>query len=125
MVEKLNIEDFNFNQVEVKYLGDKVFHDCNLIENSLIFKKRNSKQLNISILIPTTINLDFLLKKTIDSIILIYNQKNPKSYLTKYRDLTVGITDNLYKQNIYQVKFNIYDKEEIMYFDIDKKHFFN
>lgn len=137
-----NNSNSKIKNVEVIYLGEKIFQDEDIIENILIFKRRNALHLKFGLLVPTTVNmniykqikdmkinsiekfLDFYIKVVVDSFIFIYNKTNPKSYLTKYRVNAIGISNNIYKKNIYKVKFEIYGKMEFIYFDIDESQFF-
>ncbi len=138
-----NIGNSNIKDIKVEYLGEKVFQKDDIIENNLIFKKRNSQYLRLDLLVPTTVSmdlykkiddkriknvedfLDFYIEIVIGSIIFVYNKTHPKSYLFKYKSGSFGISDNLYKKNIYKVTFEIYDKIECVYFDVDRYEFLN
>jgi len=89
----------------------------------------------IDFLIPTTVNmyvyenlktkdivesLEYFVQIIVNSMIFIYNRNNPKSYLFKYRTVGMGISNNIYKKDIYKVKFEIFGKVEYIYFDIKK-----
>ena len=139
-----NVLGYDIENIEVKHLGEKIFQDKDLIENILILKRRNSTQLKFTLLVPTSTNLriynknllrqpqytnieSFLeahVKMVMDSIIFIYSKINPKSYLTKYKNNSMGISNYIYKKNIYKVKFDIYGKTESIYFDISESQLF-
>ncbi|MCK5111798.1 MAG: hypothetical protein KAQ94_09790 [Arcobacteraceae bacterium] len=127
----------NIKNINVKYLGEKIFQDSDIIESNLIFKRNNSRYLRFSLLVPVVVSrdiyekldnkdinnvekfLDFYIRVISDSIVFIYNTTNPRSYIVKYKNETVGISNNIYKNNIYKVKFEIYGKNETIYFNID------
>ncbi|MCK5293635.1 MAG: hypothetical protein KAJ49_03205 [Arcobacteraceae bacterium] len=139
-----DITDCNMSKIEVKHLGEKIFKDKDLIENILILKRRDAKQLKFSLLVPTSTNfkiynknllkqphytniesfLEAHIEMIINSVIFIYNKINPKSYLSKYRNNSMGISNYIYKKNIYKVKFEIFGKIECIYFDISESQLF-
>ena len=53
-----NVLDYNIKNIEVSHLGENIFQNTDLIENILILKRRNSKQLKFSLLVPTSTTLD-------------------------------------------------------------------
>lgn len=130
-----NKGNLKIEKVEIEYIGEYLFNDTDIIENILFFKKRNSQGIEIDFLIPTTVNmciyenlrskniedsLEYFVQIIVNSMIFIYNRNNPKSYLFKYRSVGTEISDNIYKKDIYKVKFEIFGKLEYIYFDIKK-----
>ncbi len=53
-----------------------------------------------------------------------YSKINIKSYLFVENSKTIGLVDNIYKENIFKVDFEIYNKVETLYFNIDMYQFF-
>ena len=123
-------------------MGENIFHHCDVIEHNFRFKKRNSQCLNIDLMIPTTLSMN-IYKNRIDqddisieeflnlyidtiskSIKDAYSKINIKSYLFVENSKTIGLVDNIYKENIFKVDFEIYNKVETLYFNIDMYQFF-
>lgn len=138
-----NNSDSNVKNIEVKYIGEKLFENRDIIESTLRFKRNNSHHLDFDLLVPVTVSsdifkkidkkdikniedfLDFYVRVVSNSIVFVYNSTHPRSYLLKYKSETLGISHNIYKSNIYELKFEIYGKNEIVYLDIDDSIFFN
>ena len=142
MIEAGDNHSLNIKNVKVEYLGEKIFRNIDILENRLIFKKRNSQYLHFDLFIPAEVCIDIYkqmdnkkIKKVEDflsfyiiivsnSIIFTYNRINLRDCLSYYRNDSFGIVDNIYKKNIYKVVFEVYGKLEIIYFDIKEYRFF-
>ena len=137
MIEAGDNHSLNIKNVKVEYLGEKIFRNIDILENRLIFKKRNSQYLRFDLFIPATMCIDiykqmdnkkiknvedflsFYIIIVSNSIIFTYNRINLRDCLSYYRNDSLGIVDNIYKKNIYKVVFEVYGKLEIIYFDIE------
>ena len=136
--------NYDIQNIEVNYLGERNFQNEELIENMLIFRKRNSRQIACSLLVPMITDTDiykiYQIKKNqdidiesfrnsqieviINNIIFIYNKINMISYLSKYQNNSLGISNDISKKNIYKVNFKIEEQIEYIYFDLQESQLF-
>ncbi|MEA3552894.1 MAG: hypothetical protein U9R39_00675 [Campylobacterota bacterium] len=132
---------WDIKNIEVEYLGEYIFEDVDILESDIYLKKRNSQYIQFSLLVPVVANMNiykninskniksvedffkFYTQIIVDSVIFVYNSRNPKSYLFKYKSVGLGVSNNIYKKYIYRVRFEIFGKEECIYFNIKKSQF--
>ncbi len=66
---------------------------------------------------------DYYINIVSNSIRDAYNKTNSKSYLFIDTSKNIGLVDNIYKKNIFKVDFEIYNKLQTIYFNIDMDNF--
>ncbi|MEA3497940.1 MAG: hypothetical protein U9R16_02660, partial [Campylobacterota bacterium] len=133
-----NTSNLKAKNIEVTYLGDKLFDESDMLEKRLIFKRRNALLFQFCLFIPSEVNqdiykrmnkdnnysiidsLEYYLKAIVNGVISIYNLNNPKSHLSLYRTYCMGISNNIFKKHIYKVQFEISGKMEYIYLNIDE-----
>lgn len=131
----------NIEIVEIEYIGEMSLQGADMIQSDLIFRKNNSIYSHLGIYVPVNVGEDVFKKTNIgtnlsiffeyivnvlaDSIIFLYNSTNPRSYIAKYHnDISVSVSNDLYRENIYRVVLKIFGKEESIYFDVDRSQLF-
>ncbi len=140
-IKTLNSSSLDIKNIEVKYIGQKLFNDKDIIESRLYFKKHNACNVIFSLLISVdtvkdfynsfknndkdimTIEdfFDYFINLIINSIICTYNRRHPRRYIKQYIHTKDDISNDIYKKYIYQIEFKYNGKKEYIFFNINPK----